>query len=189
MTTEKKSLAFEIIRTIGRRIASARTSARPTLDGDRPRQVPEPEEGPATPLRTAPDDARAARTISSHPPPPVEVVEPDAVEACYRALCDEARAAGLAVGHCNVSETGCEVGDANDPPPAGVAPSKWHAIGCVDVCCCNCEGCRRALRCWLQAERRVMGPRFSSAPHELRSALVEYQDLVTEAAMAAGGIQ
>jgi hypothetical protein len=37
--------------------------------------APEPEHGPATPPRTAPDDARAARTTSSRPPPPVEVVQ------------------------------------------------------------------------------------------------------------------
>lgn len=37
-------------------------------------EVPEPEEGPATPPSTAPDDARAARHSSDQPPPPVEVL-------------------------------------------------------------------------------------------------------------------
>jgi len=61
--------------------------------------------------------------------------------------------------YCDNGEAGCEVG-AICPTPAGIPSAEWHAVGRVDLCHCNCEGCRRACACWLQAQRNVMGPRF-----------------------------
>ena len=93
-------------------------------------------------------------------PAPAPVADDDAIEACFQALCDKARKAGLAVGHCHNGAEGCEEGDAAPPTPAGIASAKWRAVGTVDSCMCNCEGCRRIAAYALQAQRTVLGPRF-----------------------------
>ena len=69
LTTHETQLA-----TLGRAVATI------ALDGGLARNpVPEEpasdEEAPPTPPRTAPDDARAARCISTRPPPAVAVLE------------------------------------------------------------------------------------------------------------------
>jgi hypothetical protein len=160
----------------GEEAAPQRSGRRMTLP---PASPAPPSPVPVTRPSTAPGDARAARTTSSRPPPPVEVVavvvahgdaapapptpspaEKNAIEARYESLCERARADGLAVGHCDSGESGCELGDAERSTPRGVDSEAWRAIGAADVCRCNCEGCRRSVACYLQAQRDVMGPRF-----------------------------
>lgn len=96
---------------------------------------------------------------SPRPPPNVEgggMAERDAIERRYEELRAKVRTTmGLAVDHCQMNADGCDVGDENRPTPAGVASAEWRGVGAVGLCQCECEGCRRATACWLQAQREV----------------------------------
>jgi hypothetical protein len=79
----------------------------------------------------------------------------DRLEARYAALCGAARLAGQVCDHCHGDE--CERGDAEMAAPVGIDPAAWHAIGGVDSCVCNCDGCHSALVIYRVAERDVYG--------------------------------
>ena len=83
------------------------------------------------------------------------MADSDSIERRYKALCDKVRTMGLAVDHCDAAATGCVEGDDDRPTPGGIASEAWRSIAAPDVCSCECEGCRRATSCLLQAQREV----------------------------------
>jgi hypothetical protein len=90
-------------------------------------------------------------------PPTLEDSGPiDRLEARYEALLGVARLTGRACDHCHAGA--CEQGDADRPAPAGIDPSQWHAVGGVDSCWCDCDGCTNARAIFPVAERDVYGP-------------------------------
>lgn len=125
-------------------------TARADVDADRPRRptllgglavMPKPvrSKQASQPTLVSAGVLPPANIVGSSRAP--EALRGDAVDVRFRALCDAARAAGLATDHCE-----------------GAACWEGEGEAAGTVCLCACDGCRRATGYAEQAEREVMGP-------------------------------